>query len=106
VSLELYRTDRVQKTYTLDVKDENGAPVTITSIQVALLPMRTTPTAATVWVTKTVDTGNKVTLTYAAPDATAQAGDLLPPVGGSDLYFNDVNGTFRDATRDERVTVM
>lgn len=104
MALEMYRTDRVERDYTVTVTDKFGAPVTVTSVQVAILPHRTTPAAATTWAAKTVTAG-VVTLIYAAPDATPVAGDLLPAAGLSDVFFRDVNATFTDATLIEVVTV-
>lgn len=104
MALEMYRTDRIERDYTVTVTDKFGAPVTVTTVQVALLPHRTTPTAATTWASKTVTAG-VTTLTYAAPDVTPIAGDLLPAAGLNDLFFRDVNASFTDATLIEVVTV-
>lgn len=97
--------DRARRKFTLTVLDEDGAPVSLSSIQVLVVPPRM-PLTAGGWTTKTV-TGNVLDVVYAGSLATPQAGDLgfasLSLAPGGDLYAKEVNGPLERAWLLERV---
>jgi hypothetical protein len=102
--VELTRIDR--RTVEFDVAAEltDGTATTITGVDVALLPPRTTPTAATVWTAATY-TGGVASVLVAGPDADPT--DALPvPAAGADLWARVVDVPEVLTARVARLTVL
>lgn len=105
MALELYYTDRIPRTYTLNPVDAAGQPATITAAKLALVPRRTRPTSATTWTTVTV-TANKVAVDWARAGATDTSGAQTVPDTGGDVYIRGINGTYDDAEFVESITAL
>ena len=103
MALSLSRIDRLYRDYTVTATLRNGTPATITGVTVALLPPRTTPTAATTWATATYAAG-VATVLLAGPDADP-TGALPVPAGGADLWLRVSDTPEVDAELVERVSV-
>ena len=103
MAFSLSRIDRVYRDYEVTATTRTGGPATLTGVTVALLPPRTSPTAATTWTTATYAAG-VATVLLAGPDADT-AGALSVPVGGADLWIKVADSPEVDAERVERITV-
>jgi hypothetical protein len=76
----------------------SGAPATITGVDVALLPHREGPDAATAWVTADYDPFDGIaSVLVSGPDATTPSGLVLPDRPASDLWARIVDNPNVDA---------
>lgn len=103
MAFTLSRIDRLYRDYDVAATLRDGGPATLTGVDVALLPPRTTPTAATAWTTATYAAGT-ATVLLAGPDA-AGLGALVVPATGADLWVRVTDTPEVDAQRVERITV-
>ena len=102
MAFELSRVDRIYREYGVTAKDAQGQPVEPSGVTVALLPPRTSPTAATTWATATFD-GTTATVLLAGPDADPSGAVVVP--GDRDLWIRVADSPEVDAERVERITV-
>lgn len=103
MAYDLSRVDLVYREYDVTATAADGNPATLDAVAVALLPPRTTPTAATTWTAGTY-TGGVLTVLLAGPDASG-AGALSVPAAGADLWVKVTDTPEIDAQRIERITV-
>lgn len=103
VPLILSRVDRVYRKYTVAATDADGAPAAIGGVDVALLPPRTSPTAATGWAAAEAD-GDQWRVLLAGPDADP-TGALVVPAAGADVWLRVTDSPEVDAKRVERITI-
>lgn len=101
MAFELSRIDRIEHTSSL-AKAFPGR--TLTSVSVAILPVRVDPTVATVWFPVTV-VGDGVTAVYAGPDADSSGG-AIPVPASADLWAKLTDSPEVDAQKVERITVL
>jgi hypothetical protein len=99
VALTLSRIDKRQRTYT--VADNLGG--TYTTIDVALLPVRSSPTAATVWTSVPYAAG-VATVVWAGPDADSSGAIVV--TADADMWIKGTNAPYVQAVKDERITVL
>jgi hypothetical protein len=103
VAFQLSRIDRKYRDYTVTATLKNGAPATLTGVDVALLAPRSRPTAATVWTAATYAAG-VATVLLAGPDASPTSAVVVPS-GGADLWIRVTDSPEVDAEPVERITV-
>lgn len=103
MAVTLSRIDRVYRHYDVTAKDADGDIAALPGVDVALLPPRTTPTAATLWTSATYAAG-VATVLLAGPDADP-ASALVVPQAGVDLWLRVADNPEVMARRVERVTV-
>jgi cytoskeletal protein RodZ len=103
VALSLSRVDRIYRDYTVTATNTAGGAATVTGVDVALLPPRTSPTAATTWTATTYASGVARVL-LAGPDAPG-SGALVVPTDGADVWLRVSDSPEVDAERIERVVV-
>lgn len=99
MALTLSRIDKRQRTYT--VADNLGG--TYTTIDVALLPVRSSPTAATVWTSVPYAAG-VATVVWAGPDADSSG--AIAVSADADMWIKGTNAPYVQAVKDERITVL
>lgn len=103
MALVLSRIDRLYREYDVTATLAGGGPATLTGVDVALLPPRTTPTGATTWTPATYASG-VATVLLAGPDADT-TGALVVPEGGADVWIRVVDTPEVDAEKVERISV-
>lgn len=101
--MELSGIDRIYRDYDVTATLKNGQPAALTGVQAALLPPRTRPTAATVWVA-TVYAAGVATVLLAGPYADP-ANALIVSLGGADLWLKVTDNPEVDAEYVERIYV-
>lgn len=100
----LNRIDRQYVDIDVTATLRNGQPATLTAVDVALIPPRTSPTAATVWTPASYANGT-ATVLLAGPDASPT--DALPvPAAGADMWIRITDSPEIDAARVERVIIQ
>lgn len=104
MSLELARVERLYRDYTVTAVLRNGSPATVSGVDVALIPPRTTPSASTAWTATTYAAG-VATVLLAGPDA-AGSGAVVVPAAGADLWLRVVDNPEVDVARVERIAVV
>lgn len=104
MALDMSPIDRIERDYDVTVLLPNGNPTTVDSIDLAILGLHDSPTADTDWTTLPVVEG-VVTVIYTAPEATAEDGDLLVPLGDTNAHAREVDGTLVKAIEVERISV-
>lgn len=102
--MELARIDRKYARIPVTATLASGAAATITGVDVALLPPRTTPTATTTWTAATYASG-VATVLLAGPDA-AGSGALVVPASGADLWIRVTDTPEVDAEKIARIAVI
>lgn len=100
----LNRIDRQYVDIPVTATLRNGAPATLTGVDVALLPRRVSPTAATTWIPAAYANGT-ATVLLAGPDADP-AGALPVPLVGAELWIRVTDNPEVDAARVERIIVQ
>lgn len=103
MALTLSRIDRLYREFTVTATLANGNPATLTGVDVALLPVGSTPKAATVWTASTY-AGGVATVLLAGPDASPTNAIVVPPEGG-DVWIRVTDTPEVDAEKVERVSV-
>lgn len=103
MAIAISRIDRLYRDYTVTATTRTGTPATLTGVTVALLPPRTTPTAATIWTAATYAAGI-ATVLLAGPDADPTSAVVVPS-GGADLWIKVSDSPEIDAERVERISV-
>ena len=103
MAFELSRIDRIYRDYTVTATEKDGSPATLAGVSVALLPPRSTPTAATTWTAATYAAGI-ATVLLAGPDADPTSAVVVPS-GGADLWIKVADSPEVDASRVERINV-
>lgn len=98
------RIDLLIRDYTVAATLRDGTTATLTGVDVALLPPRAKPTAATTW-TPTTYAAGVATVLLAGPDASAP-GALVVPAGGADVWLRVTDATEVDSERVERIDVQ
>ena len=101
--MNLTPVSREYATFTV-AATEDGQPVTLTAVDVALLPPRTSPAADTAWTTADYSAG-VATVLLAGP-AADPSGALVVPVKGADLWVRVTDVSEVDAARVARITVV
>lgn len=101
--MDLPRIGRKYAKITATATNADGASVTLTTVQVALLEPRTNPTADTVW-TEAEAVGGKWRVLLAGPDAAGE-GALVVPADGADLWIKVSDNPEIDAQKVERLSV-
>lgn len=101
--MDLNRIERKYAKVTATATDADGAPATLTGVDVALLAPHATPTATTTWTASTPVNG-KWRILLAGPDA-SPTDALVVPSGGADLWIRVTDVPEVDAARVERITV-
>lgn len=94
--MDLTRISRKYAKVTVTATDATGAPITVAGVDVALLPPRGKPTAATAWTAATYADG-VATVLLAGPDA-SPADALVVPADGANLWVRVVDTPEVDAT--------
>lgn len=89
--------DKVPASFPLTGTDDNGSPVTLTTVVVAVLPFRATPDGSTTWTPATYSSG-RVHFTLAGPFADP-TGALPIPTGGGQLWVKDTESSTIQAVR-------
>jgi lysophospholipase L1-like esterase len=103
MAIELSRIDRKARTYALTDVLTGAVPAGVTGVDVALLPPRSAPTAATVWTAATYASGS-FTVLLAGPDASSTGALVVP--ASADLWMRITNAPEVDAEKVERVTIL
>ena len=104
MAFTLSRVDRLIRTYDLSTIPIGGnGTATPSDVQVALLPPRSGPSAATVWTTATYAAGI-VTVLLAGPDA-SPTGALVVPAA-AELWMKVTDASEVDAVKVERIEVL
>lgn len=98
----LSRIDKIAETIPPPASIAMGAP--ISGVQVALLPVRTGPTAATVWATPPFANG-QATVTYAGAEADS-SGATLVVTGDADLWMLALGAPYQQAVKVKRITLQ
>lgn len=101
--MQLNRIDRKYAKVTVTATDADGDPTPLTAVDVALLPVGSTPKAATAWTASTYADG-VATVLLAGPDADPT--NALPvPAAGADLWIRVVDIPEVDAAKVGRIAV-
>jgi hypothetical protein len=101
--VELSRIARLYVEVDVAATLPDGTPTTVSGVDLALLPPRTTPTAATTWTPAAYSAG-VATLLVAGPDADPT--DALPvPATGADLWARVIDVPEVLAARIDRITI-
>jgi hypothetical protein len=87
---QLYRNAREWFSWPITATDSNGDPVTLTEVDIAIVPAGATPRSATTYTTVPV-TGGCARRLLAGPDA-AGSGAAVLPVGTSRPWFRITSG--------------
>lgn len=101
--LSMSRIDLRDAEFDVSVTDLGGTPVTPAAVDVAILPSRTRPTAATTWTSGDYTAGT-VTVLLAGPDADP-TGALVVPATGGDLWVKVTDYPEIWAMQAARVTI-
>lgn len=102
----LSRIDRKSRTYELSatvLAEAAAIPPDLTGVDVALLPPRTSPTAATVWYPAQYADGS-FTVLLAGPDADPTGALVVP--ADADIWMRIADTPEVDAEKLERITVL
>lgn len=83
--------DKFPASFTLSGTDDQGAPVALTNVVVALLPFRATPDLSTAWMPAMIS-GGRVEVVFAGRYADP-SGALVVPAGGAYLWAKDAEGS-------------
>ncbi|MGZ4621436.1 MAG: hypothetical protein ACXVGF_04895 [Blastococcus sp.] len=102
--MELSRIDRVYAHVTVTAKLADGTAATLTGVDCALLPVRTSPTSTTTW-TPASYSGGVATVLIAGPDADP-TGALAVPTAGGDLWIRSVDNPEVTTAHVDRITVI
>lgn len=106
MALTLSRIDRLPRTYDLAAimaAAQRPVPENVTGVEVALLPPRSGPTAATVWTSVDYASGS-FTVILAGPDA--DSADALAVPASADLWMKITGAPLVEAVKIERITVL
>ena len=101
--MDMSRIERQYVDINLTATLRNGEPAVLAGVEVAILPVRTTPTAATAWTAADYADGT-ATVLLAGPDA-GMEGALPVPAAGGDLWVRVTDAPEIDAARIERLTI-
>jgi hypothetical protein len=101
--MQLSRIDRQYAPISVVATDPDGFPETVTGIDVALIPHRSTPTDDTGWTAAAAD-GDRWRVLLAGPDA-SPSGAIVVPEGGGDLWIRVTDNPEVIAVKVERITV-
>lgn len=101
--MEISPIDKVPASFPLTAKDDQGNPVTLTTVAVAVLPFRTHPDASTVWTPATIS-GGRVNITLAGPYADP-TGAVPVPAAGAYLWAKDTESSTVQAVRVDFISV-
>ncbi|MCU1617212.1 MAG: hypothetical protein JWO98_4752 [Frankiales bacterium] len=101
--MQLSRIDVRGKTYDVPSLLTELDPASLTGVSVALLPPRTSPTAATVWTTVTF-VAPTATVLFAGSDADSTGAVVV--TGSADLWIKAVAGVETETVRVERITLI
>lgn len=102
--LEISRVERLYRDYPVTATTKTGVPVTLTGVDIAILPPRTAPDATTIWTATTYING-VATVLLAGPDA-AQSGAITIPAVGAAVWLRVVDNPEVDVTFAERISVI
>jgi hypothetical protein len=102
--VELTRIERQYVDIDVDATLPDGTPATLTGVDVALLPPRTSPAAGTTWTAATYALGVASVL-LAGPDA-AGSGALVVPATGADLWIRVTDAPEIDAAKITRIAIV
>lgn len=106
MALELARVERLYRFYDVTATLGNGAAATVSGVDVALVPPRTSPDALTVWTASTWDAVEEAwRVLIAGPDA-AGAGALVVPDTGADLWIRVTDSPEIDVALSERISII
>lgn len=103
--MELNRIDCQYVDITVTATLRDGDPATLTGVDVAVVPTRTTPTSSTPWVASTYSAG-VATVLLAGPDADNNPAAISVPSSGADLWIRVVDTPEVDAARVDRITIV
>jgi hypothetical protein len=87
----------------VSARDDQGAPIELAAVDVALLPPRDDPEPGTVWLSVPV-TGGAARILVAEPDAAGE-GALVIPHGGARLWVRVVDAPEVDVIASELFTL-
>lgn len=96
--MELSRIDCQYVDLEVTATLRDGTAATLTGVDVAILPYRTRPTAATAWTASTYAAG-VATVLISGPDAGGVPNALVVPDGGGELWVRVVDAPEVDAAR-------
>lgn len=102
--MDISRIERQYVDIDITATRRDGSPATLTGVDVALLPVRMPPTAATTWTAAAYANGT-ATVLVAGPDA-AGSGAIIVPLGGADLWVRVTDNPEIDAAKITRINVQ
>ena len=100
--MHLNRIDRKYANIKVDATDEDELPIVPTAVDVALIPPRSTPTAATPW-TAAASVNGKWQVLLAGPDASPTSAIVVSKT--ADLWVRVTDAPEVDTAFVERVTI-
>ena len=104
MSITLTPITRKQVTFTVTATLPGGSDVSVTGVEVALLPVKSAPDALTEWTTATF-TAPDVSVILAGPDASDLTGALVVP-GACSLWAHVTDAPMEEAVELSRVELI
>lgn len=101
--MEISRIDRQYVDIDVTATRRDGTPAALTGVDVALLPVRVSPTSATTWTPAAYANGT-ATVLVAGPEA-GGSGAIVVPLAGADLWVRVTDQPEVDAAKITRISV-